>query len=95
MVPYSLDDGQQSIDLHGLATLGELVWPVREGAEIMHLAELVKARRGVNFDELLKKRSWGGWLFRFLASWLSGCHQGCGWPCCGGPVFASGPKRVW
>ena len=57
MVMHSQDEGQQPIDLHKLAALGEKVWPGGGGEQILRLVEQVKAGRSFNVDDLIKRSS--------------------------------------
>jgi hypothetical protein len=52
MVQHSADEGQQPIDLGRLEALGEKVWPVGGGAEILRLVEQVRARKAIHLDGL-------------------------------------------
>jgi hypothetical protein len=57
MVEYSVEEGQQPIDLERLATLGEMVWPGGGGEEILRLVEQVKEGRGFDLNDLSKKNN--------------------------------------
>jgi hypothetical protein len=52
MVQHADDDGQRPIDLARLETLGEKVWPMGGGEEILRLVAQVKAGRAIHLDSL-------------------------------------------
>src|SRR5262249_37484296 len=52
MVIHSLDKGATPIDLKKLEGLGEKVWPVGGGKEILQLVEMVKSGKAISIERL-------------------------------------------